>query len=200
MNLSDSSDWKSNSDTSFIDCLVDDLDFKRRTASWDFSWTDFKSLKESQSINCSLEVSSEWQKDMNIFSRVASTERGSINLIISCLNVAHIFSKERKGDFCPWSVFPLSSNNKWNHSETVWSDGFDWEKLIRTVLTLEVINGYNKQKLYKLQFLVLFWIHLPMYDYSKDCQLQKWGLKLRTMIQWDDLHNFNSVPCWINPL
>ena len=67
MDLSNSSNRDGNSDTSFVDFLVDDLDFEGRVAAEDFGRGDFKSLDESKGVDGSLEVGSEGEEDVNIF-------------------------------------------------------------------------------------------------------------------------------------
>ncbi len=66
VDLSDSCNRNSNSDTGFVDFLVDDLDFEGRIAAEDFSRRDFESLDEGHGIDGALEIGSEGEQDMNV--------------------------------------------------------------------------------------------------------------------------------------
>ncbi len=142
VDLSDCSNRDGNSNSCYIDLLVNDFNFKRRVTSKNFSRTDFKPLNESQGLDGSLEIWPERQQNGNILPRNTSTQRPSINLIIPSLNVILILGKEGKGNLSPRSIFPLSSDNKRNNTITVRSNWLDGEKLICAILTLKVIDGW----------------------------------------------------------
>ena len=94
MNLSNGSNRNSNSDTSFVDFLVDDLNFEGRVAAEDFGGWDLKTLDKSKGVYGSLEVGSEGKKNVDIFTWDTSAQWSWVYLIISGFDVVHIFRQE----------------------------------------------------------------------------------------------------------
>ena len=119
LHLGGSGDGNSHSNTCHVDSGVDYLHLEGRLTAEYFIGGNLESVDKSCSSDGSIEVRSEGQQYVDIFSCNASSQGSRVYLIVAGFNVVFIFSEEGEGDFSPRSVFPLGSDDEWDDLVTV---------------------------------------------------------------------------------